>query len=307
MKELAKKLHSRKTAAILGIQSALLNSMCSYLYSRGFVQLMPVMLSPITDPLCHSVLDARIDYCGQELQLTKSMILHKQVAISSPHIEKIFILSPNVRLEKPECGALGRYLIEFSQLDIEMSGAKKRDFMLLAEGMVREAIRKVLEERKCELELLGRKSLSVSQNPFPVYESKEAREEFGEKFEEKLSLQEQTPFWITDFAREFYDKEDEKRRGYYHNYDLFYPEGFGEALSGAERDFEYEVLKRKLHERGQKEEDFAPYMALARKNLLRPSAGGGIGIERLVRWVCGLSHIREASPFAKVPGERFLL
>ncbi|OIO21686.1 asparagine synthetase [Candidatus Micrarchaeota archaeon CG11_big_fil_rev_8_21_14_0_20_47_5] len=307
MEKLTEKIHSRRMSAVLNIQSTLLNSMCSFLYSRGFTQLMPVILSPITDPLCHSVLDAKIDYCGQELQLTKSMILHKQVAVSSPHLEKIFVLSPNVRLEKPECGPLGKYLIEFSQLDIEMRGAKKRDFMLLAEEMVKGAVGRVLEERKCEIELLGREKLSISQSQFPVYESKEARQDFGEGFESVLSQREKTPFWITDFAREFYDKEDEGRRGYYHNYDLFYPEGFGEALSGAERDFEYGVLKRKLSERGQKEEHFAPYMELARKGKLCASAGGGIGVERLVRWVCGLEHIREASPFAKVPGERFLL
>lgn len=306
MKELVEKMGSRKTAAILAIQTTALNSMLGFLYERGFVQMMPVMLSPITDPLCHSVYDAGIEYCGQKLQLTKSMILHKQIAIGSAHLEKIFVLSPNVRLEKPECGSVGRYLIEFSQLDIEMRGAGKKEFMGLMEGMVRKTIGDVVRERGAELALLGRK-LEVPRGAFPVYESKEWKRKLGEEFEAELSKKESVPFWVMDHAREFYDKEDEKERGYYHNYDLFYPQGFGEGLSGAERDFEYSVLKRKLGERGQKEEEFGAYMELAKAGHLSKSAGGGIGIERFVRYLCGLEHIREVSPFAKVPGDKFVV
>lgn len=305
MKELAEKMRSKKTAAVLAIQTTALNSMLGFLYERDFVQMMPVMLSPITDPLCHSVFDAQIEYCGQKLQLTKSMILHKQIAVGSPHLQKIFILSPNVRLEKPECGAAGRYLIEFSQLDIEMRGAGKKEFMGLMEAMVKKAIGDIVHKRSSELGVLGRK-LEVPCAPFPVYESREWREKLGEGFEAELSKTETSPFWVMDHEREFYDREDEKRRGYYHNYDLFYPQGFGEGLSGAERDFEHATLKRKLNERGQKEEQFGAYMELAKMGLLAKSAGGGIGIERFVRYACGLAHIREVSPFAKVPGEKFV-
>ncbi len=306
MKEFAEKMRSEKTAAVLRVQSTVLESIAKFLHERGFVQLSPVMLSPITDPLCHSVLDASIDYYGQQLQLTKSMILHKQIAISSPHLEKIFILSPNVRLERPESGALGRYLIEFTQVDIELRGAGKAEFMVLCEEMVAKTIEDVKEKRQAELGILGRK-LSVPKTPFPKYESKECRERLGEKFESELSKSELSPFWIMDHAREFYDREDEKVRGYYHNYDLVYPEGFGEGLSGAERDYEYSTLKRKLGERGQKEGQFGAYMELAKMGALAPSAGGGIGVERLVRYICGLRHIREVSPFAKVPGDRFVV
>lgn len=306
MEKLAEKMRSKKMAAVLGVQTTLLHSMTGFLYENGFVQLMPVMLSPITDPLCHSVFDASIEYEGQRLQLTKSMILHKQIAVGSPHLERIFIVSPNVRLEKPHLGPLGRYLIEFSQLDIEMRGADKKAFMEMAEKMVVKALADVKRERGWELETLGRE-LDIPHVPFPIYESKEWKAKLGDEFEAGLSGRERSPFWVMDHAREFYDKEDEHRRGYYHNYDLLYPQGYGEGLSGAERDWEYEVLKRKLAERGQSEEQFGAYMALAREGYLGPSAGGGIGIERLVRYVCGLPHISETSPFAKVPGERFVL
>lgn len=305
MKKLVEKMHSKKTAAVLGIQSTALSSICGFLHERGFVQLMPVILSPITDPLCHSVADASVEYDGQRLQLTKSMILHKQMAVSSPHLQKIFIVSPNVRLEKPELGQLGRYLIEFTQVDMEMKGASKLEFMQLFEELMVRVSEDVIRERGEELKFLGRR-LEVPKIPFPVYESKEWRKKLGETFEKELSLRETSPFWVMDHTREFYDKE-EGATGYYHNYDLFYPEGFGEGLSGAERDFEYSVLRRKLLERGQKEEQFGAYMELAKQGYLAPSSGGGIGVERLVRYLCGLKHIGEVSPFAKVPGELFVV
>ena len=306
MEKLVERAHSRRTAAVLAVQTTVLNSMTSFLYGEGFVQLCPVMLSPITDPLCHSVYDAEVEYEGQKLQLTKSMILHKQIAISSPHLEKIFILSPNVRLEKSHLGPLGRYLIEFTQLDMEMKGKTKKEFMSFMERMLSRVFSDVAMERGPELELLGRR-LAVPKAPFPVYESKEWRKKLGEFFEAELSKKEKSPFWVMDHAREFYDKEDSELKGYYHNYDLLYPEGFGEGLSGAERDYSYPVLSRKLAERGQKEEHFGPYMELSKSGRLVPSAGGGIGVERLVRYICGLPHISEVGPFTKVPGENFVV
>jgi len=85
---------------IFRVQTEALRAMHDFLYQEGLIQLMPVILSPVTDPLNHSVGDASIMYNGQKLQLTKSMILHKQVAISTLDTRGIYIVSPNVRLER---------------------------------------------------------------------------------------------------------------------------------------------------------------------------------------------------------------
>ncbi len=299
-------LQSGRLAAALRVQSTALRAVGEFMHEEGFVQLMPVVVSPLTDPLCHSVYEAKVSYAGQELELTKSMIMHKQIAVSSPHLPKIYIVSPNVRLEKEHLRESGRHLIEFSQVDIEVRGAGKGEFMGLMERLLRSVIAEVKREREADLGLLGRR-LEVPEAPFPRFESSEARKRHGEGFEAVLSETVPTPFWVMDHKREFYDREDPERKGYYHNYDLFYPEGFGEALSGGERDWEYEVLKRKIAERGQREESFAPYMEMARKGWLVPSAGGGFGVERLVRYLTGIKRIGDVTPFAKIPGERFTL
>lgn len=299
-------LGSERLVAALRLQGSALRSVGEFMHEEGFLQLMPVMISPITDPLCHSVYDAKIDYAGQALSLTKSMILHKQVAVSSPHLPKIYIISPNIRLEKEHLRGSGKHLIEFSQVDIEMRDAGKGEFMGLMERLLCKVIRDVKAERGKELAFLGRK-LEVPEIPFPCFESKAAMGQYGEDYEGELSRRMTQPFWLLDHKREFYDREDPARLGYYHNYDLVYPEGFGEALSGGERDWEYETLKRKLTERGQAEASFAPYMEMAKGGHLVPSAGGGFGVERLVRYLSGIRSIAEVSPFAKVPGERFVL
>ncbi len=288
----------------LKIQSVAIKALTDYLHNNRFMQMMPVMLSTVTDPLCHSVYDADITYLGQKLQLTKSMILHKQLALTHDSIDKIYILSPNIRLETADCRSSGRHLIEFSQLDIEHKYWKKKDFMQFAEQMVCYAISEVKEKCEQELSILGR-SLTVPKKPFKVYDSADFKKPIR-VLETELSASSTEPFWIVNHEREFYDYEDKQRKGYYHNYDLIWPEGYGEALSGGEREFEYSELTRKMLERKMDLKSYKPYLEVAKKGLLKPSAGGGLGIERFVRFLTGKKHIADVSPFAKVPGSKII-
>lgn len=287
----------------LRIQSEMLYSIHNFFHQKGFLQLMPVILSPITDPLSHPVYEAQINYLGQQFQLTKSMIFHKQIAIATLNVAGIYIMSPNIRLEVSTLRDSGKHLTEFTQLDIEMKEGTAQDFMSLAEDLIIHIFSRVRKYCNEELEKIGY-NLKIPQKPFKIYWSWDLREEFGEDFGSRVSFQEKDPFWITDFEREFYDKEDPERKGHYINYDLYYPEGFGEALSGGERDYEYETLRRKIKERNQDWKPYQAYLSLSKQGLLVPSAGGGLGIERLVRFLTKKRHIREVSLFPKVPGEK---
>lgn len=283
---------------IFKIQTEALRAIHDFLYEKGLVQLMPVILSPVTDPLNHSVDDASILYNGQRLQLTKSMILHKQIAVSQLDTRGIYIISPNVRLEHDPHS--DKHLLEFSQLDIELKDASASDFMALMEDLMVHVISKVRSTCADELQRLG-STLKIPKKPFHIHTSVSLFAEFGSQYESEISKREKNLFWITDFEREFYDREDPKNLGHYINYDLFYPEGYQEGLSGGERDFEYDILVRKIQERGQNPDDFAPYLEYAKSKQLCPSAGGGLGIERLVRFLTKRSHIREITLFPKLP------
>lgn len=127
---------------------------------------------------------------------------------------------------------------------------------------------------------------------------------FGKDYETPLSLSLDARLWLVDFPvgeREFCDREYPDPAGVLKDMDLIYPEGYGEALSGGEREFEPEKIKRRLNLKGIDLRSYAIYLKFAEKGLF-PSAGFGLGIERLTRYICGLERIEETRPFAKLPG-----
>ncbi|MBU0980560.1 MAG: asparagine synthetase A [Nanoarchaeota archaeon] len=297
--------HTRKDfGMILAIQTTALKSIHDFFHERGFYQIMPVIISPITDPLAHSTGPATITYKRQKLQLTKSMIFHKQLALMAEGHHRIYCVSPNIRLEHDKCNGTGRHLLEFSQVDFEVKEATADRTMLMVEELVMRVIREVKQKHEPELEMLGRE-LTIPRPMFPVYDSREMREKFGEDFEDKLSGMHSTPFWIVNHDREFYDREDPDRPDYYLNYDLVWPEGYGEALSGGEREFEFDRIRKRMDKLG-KFASYKEYMRLAKLKQLKPSAGGGIGVERLIRFLCGKPHISDVVLFPKVPGEKIM-
>lgn len=305
MKSFVKRIREGEFYSILKIQSCIIRNIIEFMYKNEVLQLMPVILSPETDPLCHSTFEAIIDYYGQNLKLTKSMILHKQIALIPEKLSKIFILSPNVRLEKEELAKTGRHLIEFTQLDIEFKDKTKYQFMKFIEDLVIEIIKTVKQNCKGELKALDR-NLTIPSKPFKVYESQELKEKYGGDFERIISEKSKEPFWVLNHKREFYDREDEKK-DYYHNYDLVWPEGFGEALSGGERELEHKEILRKMNERQVDTKAYKQFLELAKLKLLQKSAGGGLGIERLVRFIIGVKDIKDVTLFPRTPGEKIII
>lgn len=299
------KLQDKKTDAILRVQSAILKAVADHMYEKGVTQLMPIMLSPITDTLNHDVDEAEIEYCGQKLKLTKSMILHKQLALMSEHRKGIFIVSPNIRLEKEHCGKSGRHLFEFSQVDFEFKDKSKEEVMVFMEDLFAEIIKRIKQDCKEELEYF-RRDIKVPSKPFKVFESKELETKYGKDFEKIVSKKATEPFWILDHEREFYDKEHPEKHRYYLNFDLVYPEGYGEGLSGAEREHEYEQIIDRMKRAKVDPKDYAQYVELAKKGLLPKTAGAGFGVERLVRYLCGLDHVEDAALFPRTPGKEVI-
>jgi asparaginyl-tRNA synthetase len=77
---------------------------------------------------------------------------------------------------------------------------------------------------------------------------------------------------------------------------------YGEVLSGAKREWEYAKILKKIERDKVNKDNYALLLKLAKQGKLKPSAGAGIGIERLVSWVTGVQHIAETQPFPRVPG-----
>lgn len=291
-----------KLESVLRVKSEIMRAAGEYLREQGFVEILPVILSPVTDPLHHETYDGKIDYYGRPYQLTKSMILHKQIALRT--LPRIFAFSPNVRMEPEERAPLRRYLAEFVQLDLEVRDATRDEIIAIGEGLFIAVVKAVLENCAAELESLGRK-LSVPTAPFERITYQEAVDRFGKHYDDRLSSSLSGPAWLIDFprtVREFYDKEDPTRPGILLDMDLIYPEGYGEALSGGEREHTLPRILRRLEQDNIPPERFSEYLRVVEEGV-PASAGFGIGIERLTRYICGLDHVKDARLFAKVPGE----
>ena len=297
-----KNKESRKVQAVLKIQSEIRRILADHLRSKFFIEISPVILSPITDPLNHPTSPQNVICYGKQYHLTQSMIFHKQLAMRS--LEKIFVFSPNIRTEPLDRRNTKRHLFEFTQLDLEVRNASREDMIKLCEELLIDVIKRVRKDCKKELKILDR-TLRIPKTPFIKIKYEDAYKQYGNDFETKISKTHQEPVWIVDIPlknREFYDREDPKKPGILRDMDLIYPEGYGEALSGGEREYQYERIKQRILKKGQKLSQFKEYLTLA-KDDLPPSAGFGIGIERLTRYICGLKRIEETTLFPKTPGE----
>lgn len=297
-----KRLSSLQLQTAMRVHTHVRRFMGSFLFDEGFSEIPPVILSPLTDPLNHPTLDPVLSCYGYKYQLTKSMIFHKQLAVMAQ--EKIFCFSPNLRFEPEDKCESGRHLFEFTQLDLEMANATRDDAMELMERMYVALMEYCEKELSSELNSIGR-TLTVPSAPFRRITFNDALERYGEDFEAILSAESKEPVWIIDIPlldREFYDLEDPTQKGILLDMDLIYPEGFGEASSGGEREYKYERIVERIHKKDQDEKDYALLLQMASKGLL-PSAGFGIGIERIVRFICGFEHIEDAALFPKIPGK----
>jgi asparaginyl-tRNA synthetase len=270
----------------------------------GFDWLLPVVLSKSTDPLWPdpgASIEKRVEaeIYGETVRTTLSMIIHKLVACSTAY-PKLFVLSPNVRIEKRERQSTGWHSYEFTQLDFEMRGADFGQVRRLVEGTLVGLVRHLKRRARRELESLRDGPLETPERPFKVYDREELEDKFGGDWERRLPRYISGPTWVTNIPREFYDFE-EPSSGRWDNYDLIVPR-YGEILSGARREWEYSRIMAKMERDGVRRENFSLLLKLAREGRLQPSAGAGIGIERLVSWISGARHIGEVQPFPKVPG-----
>jgi aspartyl/asparaginyl-tRNA synthetase len=220
--------------AAISVRANLVTAMHQFLTEEGLCNMERVQLSPLTDPLAHDVEHVpSISYKGLHYVLTHSMIYAKLLACHHPKVKGIFVDSPNIRLEveSPDRVQRGKYIVDFSQMDVEVRRNRGLDFetYLSEQDMVTELLRedmnmakdfferliiysleRIVERNRDELKELG-VAIEVPTQPFPAFAYDEARMRFGLKDYEALAGKE-TPaqfFWITGIPRE--------------NYDLIYP------------------------------------------------------------------------------------
>jgi asparaginyl-tRNA synthetase len=290
-----------------------------YLCDNGFTELLPPIIGPVTDPGARGAKQVDVDYYGHRYKLMTSAILYKQASLTA--FDKIFCIAPNVRLEPLETSNTDRHLAEFHQIDVEWAGASRADAMGVAEGIVGHVVRRVVERRAAELEVLGRDPGAFADllsgagferrthaaavaDLHALGHPQNADAEIDWEGEAMLSAKSSRPFFVTDYpkgSRGFYDRESDERPGFLRNFDLLAPEGYGELCSGSEREHRYGAIVARMRETGENPAKYGWYLQMVRDGI-PGSAGFGIGLERLTRYIAGLDSVWQASAYPKVPG-----
>lgn len=311
-------LTSPVTRSVLAIQNRILSASRELLTSKGFTELLPPIIGPVTDPGARGAKQVDVDYYGHRYKLMTSAILYKQAALTS--FDKIFFIAPNIRLEPLETASTSRHLAEFHQVDIEMADASREDATGLAEDLVRHVVRAVVQDLPHELEAVGRDTSGLTElltEPFDHRTHADAvadlrgmgheqspDAEIDWAGEAMLSAKASRPFFVTDYpkgSRGFYDRESHDQPGVLRNFDLIAAEGYGELCSGSEREQDYATIISRMRETAENPAKYAWYLQMLRDGV-PPSAGFGLGLERFTRYVAGLDSVWQASAFPKVPG-----
>ncbi|WP_349239505.1 asparagine synthetase A [Nocardia sp. CC201C] len=312
-------LTSPRTIATLTVQSAFQAAAREFLTAEGFTELLPPIIGPVTDPGSRGAKQVDIDYYGHRYKLMTSGILYKQASLLA--FDKIFHVAPNVRLEPLDTAVTHRHLVEFHQLDVEIAGGSRDDAMDVAERMTTHVVEYVLSNAKHELRELGRDVEQLNQvlaGPYGRKRHTDAVRELRDlgydqpdhteiewAGEELVSAAATRPFFVTDYpkgSRGFYDREDPDSPGVLRNFDLIFPGGFGEMMSGSERESDYRTLLTRIRETGENPAKYEWYLTLAREGL-PPSAGFGLGVERFTRFLCGSDAVWQATAYPKLPGD----
>jgi asparaginyl-tRNA synthetase len=307
------------TRSVLRIQAVLLAAVREYLDGQGCVELLLPIIGPVTDPGARGAKQVDIDYYGHRYKMMTSAILYKQASLAA--VDRFYCIAPNVRLEPLETTNTSRHLAEFRQIDVELAGASRTEAMAVAEGVVRHAIRRVTERAGDELAAIGRDAGAFADIlAGTAFEHRTHAEAVGDLHglghqqnpdaeidwygEAMLSAKCGTPFFLTDYpkgSRGFYDRESREQPGQLRNFDLIAAEGFGELCSGGEREHEYATIIARMRETGENPAKYGWYLAMVREGI-PSSAGFGIGVERLTRYVAGLDSVWQATAYPKVPG-----
>jgi asparaginyl-tRNA synthetase len=302
--------------AILRLRAEIIKAARDFFDDRGFTLTDPPILTPAACEGTSTLFS--VDYFDDEAFLTQSGQLY--IEATAMALGKVYSFGPTFRAEKSKTR---RHLTEFWMVEPEVAFLELDGLMQLAEQFVSFIVGRCLERRRGELKTLERDLtlLEKVQAPFPrlpyddavkMLQEGHAKGELETRFEwggdlgspdeTYLSSKFDRPVMVHRYpakVKAFYMEPDPQRPELALCVDVLAPEGYGEIIGGSQRMGSYEKLLERIREHGLPEDAFQWYLDL-RKYGGVPHSGFGMGIERVVAWICGLEHVRETIPFARM-------
>ena len=304
-------LRSRQLTAAMKVRHTVVGAIHKFFRDRGYYEFDPPIFQPNQ---CEGGATLfKVKYFDDVTYLTQSWQLYAEAAVFA--LEKVYDVSPTFRAERSKTS---RHLAEFWMAEMEAAWMELGEVTEVAKDEVRFVIQEVLRHNKKELEILGqdvKKLEAVAKKPFPTITYTKALEILKEKegqkvewgkdlrtVEEDLIMKHfDTPVVVTHYPKEimaFYKPRDPKEPKTALCFDMLAPEGYGERLGGAQRDIDVKELEKSLRKMGEKPENYSWYFDLRRYGSV-PHSGYGLGVERVVAWLCKLENIKDAIAFPR--------
>jgi asparaginyl-tRNA synthetase len=304
-------IRAPRQQAILRIRHEVINAVRDFFNAHGFILADTPIFTPAA---CEGTTTLfPVQYFDDETAyLTQSGQLYNEA--NAMALGRVYCFGPTFRAEKSKTR---RHLTEFWMVEPEMAYAELDEVMDLAEALVVSVVARVLERRQAELKVLERDTSKLERvkAPFPrlSYDAAAAllKEkglpfewggDFGAPDETAISEQFDRPVCVHRYpskVKAFYMKPDPQRPDVALCVDVLAPEGYGEIIGGGERIDDYDLLVQRIKEHGLPQEAFEWYLDLRRFGSV-PHGGFGMGIERVVAWICGIDHLREAIPYPRM-------
>lgn len=305
-------LRSHKQHAVLQIRNEIIKATYDFFYDDGFIKIDPPILTGSapegTSELFHT------EYFDQDAYLSQSGQLYMEAAAMA--FGKVFSFGPTFRAEKSKTR---RHLIEFWMIEPEMAFTNQDQSIKVQEEYIAYLVEAVLEHCQPALAILERDQellKTYTQLPYPRisyddaitllkdngFDDIEWGDDFGSPHETFIANHFSKPVFIMNYPKAikpFYMKAAPNRDDVYLCADLIAPEGYGEIIGGSERETDFDQLLANIKAKGLSVEEYGWYLDL-RKYGSVPHSGFGLGLERMVTWLSGTEHVREAIPFPRL-------
>jgi asparaginyl-tRNA synthetase len=305
-------LRSIRQNVILRIRATVVKAIRDYFDGNGFILVDAPIFTPAACEGTSTLFEVPYFDLGNAY-LTQSGQLYMEAGAMA--LGKVYCFGPTFRAEKSKTR---RHLTEFWMVEPEVAYMTLEEDMALAEGLVSFIVERVLAGHEKELATVLERDVAKLRNvrpPFPRITYGEAIErlaaaghpakwgdDFGGDEETVLASQFDRPVIVHRYPSQlkaFYFKRDPQDARVALGMDVLAPEGYGEIIGGGQREDDLSTLEQRIDQARLPREAFGWYLDLRRYGSV-PHAGFGLGVERTVAWVCGLHHVRETIPFARM-------
>lgn len=302
-------LRSSRQHAIMQIRARIIRSLREFYHQEYFIQIDTPIFTPSA---CEGTTELfEVNYFDDIAYLSQSGQLYLEAVL--PSFNRVYDFQPVFRAEKSKTR---RHLTEFWMSNAEMAFADLDQNIDIQERLIAYVVSEVLQNCQEELRVLERdtKPLEKVTAPFERLTHKEAvkllnslgskitsDQDLGAEDETILTQKFDKPVFVTHYPAEvkaFYMKRNKTNENLADCADLLAPEGHGEIIGGSQREESYDTLLQSIKNHNLPVKDFEWYLDL-RKYGSVPHSGFGVGLERLVKWICNLHHVRETIPFPR--------